>query len=377
MRLYTTRAKLVYACLFFVLASMHAEAEVTSAKVVMTDSVASGLAPTKRIAITNVMVSFQASVGGDKTNTSGLFAAKTDASTSVQMPEMDTKLLGEITDEIYAQLKADLTASGFEVLPEATVVASPAYQKIIKEAGISNFSKFADKSGDVMLVGASSLKPYLAYNAETGAFGYPSKHLIKGWVSISGASSTPGGPTGTSIGTIYKLPGLEVELAKELNANVLKATYVVTLGSTKASVDRFSSSHQNTYTGTAFVQVGLRADQTRIAFRTPAAKSKGESTSHSISSNFGDKSPPAKDGDVVVTLAESLAGGTDFFAVQEPSNPTGSGIAKFLLGSGNFGKGADVQFNYIASISDPAAYHADVVAMVKVAQRDMLNLVKP
>jgi hypothetical protein len=77
----------------------------TAVKAVMTDSSAEALAATRRVAVTNVMVSFQASAGGDKTNTSGLFAAKTDASSILQMPEMDTKLLAEITDAIYVQLK--------------------------------------------------------------------------------------------------------------------------------------------------------------------------------------------------------------------------------------------------------------------------------
>ena len=49
----------------------------------MTDSSASALAATRRVAITSVMVSFQASAGGEKTNTSGLFAAKTDSSSSL------------------------------------------------------------------------------------------------------------------------------------------------------------------------------------------------------------------------------------------------------------------------------------------------------
>jgi hypothetical protein len=70
----------------------HAQTPANRAKVGMTDSTAAPLAATKRVAITNVMVSFQASAGGEKTNTSGLFAAKTDASTTLQMPEMDAKL---------------------------------------------------------------------------------------------------------------------------------------------------------------------------------------------------------------------------------------------------------------------------------------------
>jgi hypothetical protein len=348
----------------------------TAAKAVMTDSSAAALAATKRVAITSVMVSFQASAGGEKTNTSGLFAAKTDTSATLQMPEMDTQLLSTIADAIYQQLQADLADNGFDVLPEASVLGSAGYQKIVKMAGISNFSKFANLDGDVLLVGPSSLKPYLPYNAETGKFSATLKGTIKGWVGgFGGKSSTEGGPSVISIGEIYGLPGLEVELARELNANLVKATYVVTLGSAKASVDRFSSTSHNKYAGSAFAQVGLRAGQTRIAFRTPAANAKGESAPGGYTANFGNNAGPAKDGNVVVTLAEPLLGGTDFFAVTEPEvkKPT---LLGGLLGAG-FGNGADVQFTYIASVSDPAAYQAEVLAMARLAQRDMLTLVKP
>ena len=341
----------------------------------MTDSSAAPLAATKRVAITSVMVSFQASAGGEKTNTSGLFAAKTDTSATLQMPEMDAKLLAGITDEIYKQLQEDLAANGFEVLPEATVVGSAGYQKIAKMAEIANFSKFANMDGDTMLVGAIGLKPYLPYTAETGKFSASIKGTIKGWVGgFGGKSSTEGGPSVISIGEIYGLPGLEVELAKELNANLVKATYVVTLGSAKAAVDRFSSTSHNTYSGNAFAQVGLRAGQTRIAFRTPSANTKGESAPGGYSANFGNSASPAKDGNVVVTLGESLMGGTDFFSVTEPEvkKPT---LLGGLLGSG-FGNGADVQFTFIAVVSDAAAYRAEVVAMAKLAQQGMLALVK-
>jgi hypothetical protein len=76
----------------------------------------------------------------------------------------------------------------------------------------------------------------------------------------------------------------------------------------------------------------------------------------------------------VVSLGESLLGGTDFFAVTEPDvkKPT---LLSAMLGGG-FGNGADVQFTFIATVSDPAAYKAEVLGMAKLAQRDMLALVK-
>lgn len=172
-------------------------------------------------------------------------------------------------------------------------------------------------------------------------------------------SSTPGGPSLTSIASIYELPGLEADLAKELNAHVVKATYLVTLGSTTASIGgRFT--HNNEHTGTAFAQVGIKADQSRIAFRTPNGSHKWQ--------NIGrGKNAPAKDGDVVVTLAAPLAGGTDFFTV------TGSSKGKGMLGLGG---GADKQFAFTVTIANADAYRAEVTGLIKLAQKDLLTLVK-
>jgi hypothetical protein len=361
----------ICAAAFLAASVSFAETPAVVAKVAMTDSSASALAATKRVAITSVVVSFQASAGGDKTNTSGLLAAKTDASSTLMMPDMDTQLLGGIADDIYRQLQVDLQANGFEVVPESVVLASAGYQKIVSMAEITNFSKFANKDGNIILVGPGSLKLYLPYSAETGKFTVPTKSPIKGWIGgMGGKSSTEGGPSSTSTANIYALPGLEVELAKELNANLVKATYVVTLGSTTAAVDRFSSTTHNEYTGTAFAQVGLLPGQSRIAFRTPAASTKGESAPGGYKANFGNNAPPAKDGDVVASLAEPLLGGTDFFTLTGGEKK--GGMAGFL----GIRPGADAQFVYTATISDAAAYRDDVVGMVNVAQRDMLNLVK-
>ena len=108
--------------------------------------------------------------------------------------------------------------------------------------------------------------------------------------------------------------------------------------------------------------------QSRIAFRTPAASPKGESAPGGYKANFGNNAPPAKDGDVVVSLAEPLLGGTDFFTLTGGEKK--GGMAGFL----GVRPGADAQFVYTATISDPAAYRDDVVGMVNVAQRDMVSL---
>jgi nucleotide-binding universal stress UspA family protein len=358
------------------------------APAVFTDSSAAGLAGTKRVAITNVTVAFQASTL-DRTSPNGMFSEKQTTSAALVWPDLDPQLAAVITDEIYAQLKAELQANGFEVVPEATVLASPTYQKILQVApAFSNFSKFANTDGDLLLVGASGLKPYLPFSPETGQFAVPNKSVIKGWLTgMGGKSSTPGGPTATSTYYSAELPKLEVQLAKELNAHVVKATYHVQLGSAKAETShvfkpgdrsaelkytvgpQLETKEQReqrlnkiitTHTGTAFPQVGLRSDQTRIAFRTPNGKGGGQSIRKAGMA-------PAKDGDVVLTLATPLLGGTGYFTLK--SHKESNGLWALATGP-------DAKYTFVATLADPEGYRDEVVAMVKVAQHDLLALVK-
>jgi len=346
-----------------VTASAKKEELANSGPAVFTGSSAAGLAGTKRVAITSVLVSYQVSTS-NRTDTNGILANKSDTEAKMVWPTVDNAPLGAITDEIYTQLKADLVANGFEVVPEANVLASPTYQKIAKLAGFKNFSKYGNMEGDVMLVEASSLIPYAPFSLEVGTFPYPFKGVIKGW-----DSGKTGGLTANSTYYTADLPKLEVDLAKELNAHVVKATYLVTLGSAKAGTEgrmfRPGSAHSgssvtNTHTAQIFPQVGIRATHTRIAFRTPTGNPKGQTTSRA-------KPVPAKDGDVVVTLAQPILGATDLFSFTSYSEGKGFwGVAH----------GADMKFTFTATLTEPKAYHDEVVAMVKAAQHDLLALVK-
>ena len=346
------------------------QAQPAQIKVAMTDSTASTLVGVKRAVISSVTLSFQASVA-ERTSTQGIFANKTDASATLQMPEVDMALLASIADEIYDQLKTDLQSNGFELVPEATLLTSANYKNILRTSGITNYAKYANLNGDIWLVGATALKPYLPYAAEAGKFVQPAKSHIKGWLSgMTRGSSTEGGPTYASTGN-YELPAMEVALAKELGAHVVKATYVVTLGAAAANTAHGGTRME--YSGKAKAQAGMAAGQSRIAFRSPSANAKGESASTHYAANFGDNAPPAKDGDVVVALASTIAGGASFFSIVEPETRSGLLIGGLLSG---FGSGADKQFIFTATVNDAASYRADVLGMLKAAQRDMLGMVK-
>ena len=181
---------------------------------------------------------------------------------------------------------------------------------------------------------------------------------------MGGKSVTPGGPSVVPSAAIWKMPGLEVQMAKALNAHVVKAFYVVTIGQATASRrrDRIAtgpeSPGQSSGQGSAHAEVGLLADQTRIAFRTPDGNPKWQKVAVT-------KPAPAKDGDVVVRLAQSMAGSTDLFSMTSSSR----------LG-GLFSPGADFQFSFVATLTDPGAYRTEVQAMIGGANSAMTALVK-
>ena len=101
------------------------------------------------------------------------------------------------------------------------------------------------------------------------------------------------------------------------------------------------------------------ADQTRIAFRTPNGNAKWQKVSMM-------KVAPAKDGDVVVRLAEPLQAGGHLFHLESSSR---EGV---LLTPG-----ADFQFMFLATVTDPADYQRRVEALLNGANNAMVGLVKP
>lgn len=324
-----------------------------------TDSAAAGLSGTRRVAISSVVVSFQASVAGERLAGSGMFADKSSARAVLALPDMDPALQARIADEAYQQLKAQLTAAGYEVVPEAEVKASAAYGEMVKLAGLPNYTRFGNSLGDATLVSPEGLVPYLPYGLEGGLFEQPKSYI--GWVSgMGGKSITPGGPSTTTIAGIWKLPGLEVKLAKALNANVVKAFYVVNIGEAFADRKRALGARiVTTGEGSASAQLSLVPDQTRIAFRTPTGNPKWQKVAFT-------KPAPAKDGDVVIRLATPLVSDGEFFSVTGTSR----------LG-GIFAPGADFQFNFTASLTDAEGYGAAVDGMIASATATMVGLVRP
>ncbi len=351
------------------------------AQAAFTDSNAAGLSGTKRVAITGVTIAFQASAGAVKGPHPFFraFQSKDEVLAVLQIPDMNPGLQDALAENAYAQLKAQLTTAGYEVVPEAEVRANANYQAILKQSGFANHSRYANMLGDVSFVSPASLPPYAAYSGELGLFHGAGKTYL-GWVSGFGSkSTTPGGPSVTTFGNAWKVPGLEVAMAKELNAHIVKATYVVSLGKTEARRSTSSNFQANagfdalgrgynlitrTTTGDAnsFAQVGLVPDQTRISFRTATGNPKWQKVSML-------RAEPAKDGDVVVRLAEPLLGSTDFFAMTRSGSVGGAALfSRRTTG--------DVNVYDTATIIDEPRYGQQVAAMFGMANKAMMALLR-
>lgn len=349
-----------------------------------TDSAAAGLSGTRRVAITSVVIVFQTSTGAR----AGadffipMLTSRQEVQTVLAMPNMRPELQDAVAEAAYKALAAQLIEAGYEIVPEAEVKASANYQTILKGAGFANHSRFANAMGDVELVGPAGLQPYTAYQGEIGNFQYPSTTYL-GWITAAGGKSvTAGGPSIILQANAWKTPGLEVALARELNANIVKATYVVSLGratsnqSTSFTVtpkaglftyngdlyQGFYNETERTVTGqgSAFAQVGLVADQTHIAFRTPAGNPKWQKVAMT-------RIVPPKDGDVVVRITTPVVGGTDWFAVREGDIARAGGLISPQ-------QRGDINIGFIASIADEAGYGRDVTGMIAAANAAMVGL---
>ena len=330
-----------------------------------TDSNAAQLAGTKRVAITSVLIQFQAATNAvdGPSQWFSMFQSKSTSETVLAWPDFSAQVRADFADFAYAKLQADLTAAGYEVVPEAQVKASANYAAIMKEGAMPPLTHYGNAMGDAYFVGPQALPPYLPYNWESGVFSNPVSYI--GWVSKLGAKSkTPGGPSAFNVGDNWKIPGMETALARELNAHVVKATYVVTLGRATAKRKRSFTSGSTqliTATANAYAEPSLMAQQTHISFRAANGTGKWQKASMT-------KLAPPKDGDVSVHLAIPLTGSTDFF---ELASDGGREKSSFL-----FGGETKFKFMYFASLTDPQGYMAEVGGMISEANKHMLALVR-
>lgn len=363
-------------------------------KLAFTDSDNSKIAQTRRVAITSVVLEFQTKVSAEEIT--GLLSKRVlnrhNTFSRNTLAGFDPAMLQQAADKVHEKLVADLTAAGFEVVPQAEVEAQAAYQKLVQEMGWPQGYHWGNQDGNSILVAPSKLKLYVPPMAEQGSFS-----------NVRKESSPYQGPT-VGFGDRMKLGGAssysagrEVEIAKALNAHVLKAWYLVGFGQATAETDWDSKT--TTITGGGFksttttgatqrtgatAQMYLRDEQTRIALRTPDGNTGYNRESSRKNAITGGYRP--WDGDVVVRLDETVFGVADFLkdgGVQKESKQdgalaTGLNVAAGLLSAlgGRSGGLGDSSQSYTTQV-DPAAFAQYSTELIGWVQPRLIQKLKP
>ncbi len=317
---------------------------------VITEGNPAALAGTKRVIITNFTVAFQmdGSVRNNNATTLGNLtlmggnANEVAARMAWQSP--DTALMQDIADAGLAQLKADFRARGIEVVEETALAGLPAYASILAATGLKSLEDYPvvavseaqfrktsigpDARNDAKIVSARGLTPY-------------NHSVFEGGQCCQVTRTLPSSK-------VYYVPGFEAELARTLNATVVKAWQFVYFTQIDAGVrqDGWAGGVGGavvTFNASARSAVRIGEQKTRLSFRLPASPGKPKNVPTSWA---------AKDGDVVVSLGRPLLIGDSYFKVDD----TGATGAQNIRAS----LGGTQHFNFGATLTDPQAYRTDV-----------------
>lgn len=309
---------------------------------------AAQLSGIKRVIITNFVVAFQvdAAVRKDDAKRVGQATFRggntKEVAAKMEWQNIDNALLQEIADAGLVALKADFKAKGVEVLDESVLAGKPPYASILAASGLTNLSDYTvanitddtkkanlvetDRVGTVKIVGAKGLTPYNSSIFEGGQGSY------------AHGKSLPSQK-------LYYVPGFEIDLAKSLDAVVVKAWQFVNFTQLAAGVKQegVSGGTNVHFDATAKSVVRLREGKTRLSFRLPTSTQKARNTPALLE---------AKDGDVVIALAKPFLIGTQYYTFADTGETGGQKVRA--------GLGGTQHFNFGATLSNPAGYKTDV-----------------
>lgn len=229
-------------------------------------------------------------------------------------------------------------------MDESVLATQPAYASIIAATGLKNLGDYSilnitedsnkgdisntDSNGTARIVGAKGLTPYNHSPFEGGKCCYA---------------------TGTSYPSqqSYYVPGFEIDIAKALDAVVVKAWQFINFTQLAAGVQREGwaggvGGSTVTYSAEANSAVRLREQKTRLSFRLPGSTARTRNTPTVMA---------PKDGDVVVYLGKPMLIGTQHYKVED-AGATGQAVRASL--------GGTQHFNFAASLNNPAGYKSDV-----------------
>lgn len=328
------------------------------------DPAAASLQGVKRVAIASVVLAFQTEA--EVNEKGGAFLNRNDTQAINALDGLAPSVMQALAEAAYQDLKAKLAARGLEVVDEAALKAQPAYQGLLQKSGFDSGAYWANADGVCALVAPASLPPYLPYGLETGNY-----EAVLVQKSITAPKSPGRAPTHVTQAMNWQTPGLEIDLAKALDAAVIKAWYVINFSELAAGskIEDFGSVFAEGSVGfnaSAKAFARLREEQSRISVRLAASDKKMGYRIRNTPLTFN---APAHDGDMTLSLAKPVAIGGEFFSVSGSDSGKGTGS----LGLGPFG-GARGQetFKFRTVLTDPAAYQARTAAAIASVQTGLV-----
>jgi hypothetical protein len=347
------------------------------------------LGANKRVALTGCMVEYQTSVSAQD---GGSMFNRNKTTTNNHLTAVPKAVLQAVTNQTCAGLREKLVKAGFSLVPDTEIKASPTYAPILAMSGIEGVLGSNSAPGSPLVFADATIPQYLPYIGEGAG-------IVSGPATIAGvnyekalADAKPA-PGGFEQSRRYGLPDLEVQLAKALNAHVLKAWTVVGFGGASASSERdwgaFRTSVNPAGGVTSHTSTNFKAEgnslfsvvehQTRLSVRLADGKPMG----YAGMMERGAKIAPT-DGDVVIKMAAPVLGGNSFFTVSKGTAPAATGVAGAAAGLGAlFGGGGggglgtargSASFDFETRISDSLAYGATAVIAIGAAHDGLVGL---
>lgn len=275
---------------------------------------ADNFAKNRRVAVVNFGVEFQTKLVKMATQ----FNSTSSTTTEFTLKGISKEAMQKESEKLYQQFLKDLAASGLEVVP---------YEEIVKHEEYNKLKRSAEPIRDVTF----------QYNQSKGFSN--SEAVICSPVKLPYHPDSAGetssrfvgfGNGQESLSEVFANKGphkdIEAELAKSLNATLLKVYYVVGFGDAKASVSDglIGIGHGQKVTSELYLATG----DTRFSMRVPDTSS--------FHFSFSQKSDPAYDGNAFIRLKERLSAGAGF-AVDSPKNDnaTGTNVGNALSMIGN------------------------------------------
>lgn len=272
---------------------------------------ADNYAKTRRVAVVNFAVEFQTKL----VKTASQFGSTSSSTTEFALKGISKEAMQKETESLYQQFLKDLAASGVEVVPLGEIKKHEEYAKLklnaLSPKDVSftyNKSKGFTKSEAVVCSPSA-----LPYHPESDG-------------EIAGRFVGFG--SGESLSDVFSNRGprkdIEAELAKTLNATLLKVYYVVGFGDAKASVSSGGGwiGHSQNVTSELY----LAPEDTRFAMRVPDTSS----------FHWSNNGTPAQDGNAFIRLKERTSAGAGF-VVSAPQNAnttdTNAGNTLSMLGN--------------------------------------------